>query len=691
MQDAHAFLQNLALVLGAAAITTIVFQKLRQPLVLGYLLAGLILGPHVPIPLVADEGMVHTLSELGVILLMFSLGLEFSLGKLFRVGPKAAIIAVLEVALMLWLGNLTAMLFGWTRLEGLFAGAIVAISSTTIIAKAFDEHGVKGPLRELVFGVLIVEDLFAILLLTTLTTVSKGTGLSAPDLVRTMGGLAGFLGAVLVLGLLFVPRLMRLVSKLHRPETTLVTSIGLCFSMALLAQKFGYSVALGAFLAGSLIAESGEEKEVERLVEPVRDMFAAIFFVSVGMLIDPAIVARHWAAILLLTVVVIVGKVVGVSVGAFATGAGVPMSVRTGMSLAQIGEFSFIIAGVGLTLKATGTFLYPVAVAVSALTTLSTPWLIKASTPVAAFVDRHLPRPLQTFAALYGSWLERFSAPTPSTKTLGSRARRFVVLELLDVALLAAIVIGTSMLLPRLSVSLETASGFAPWVTRALVLVGAFALSVPFCIGLARVVRAFARFLATEALPSPGAGKTDLADAPREALVGALQLVNLLVLGVLLLTITQPFLPSSQGGVVVAVLVLVVALGFWRNATNLDQHVRAGSQAMVEALAASSRRTADPSASLEVSLEPYHAVFPGLGDPERIVIPEGAACAGKTLGELNVRGRTGGVILAIRRGETALVAPRGPETLLAGDILAVAGSHSAVADVRALLASPGDP
>src|SRR2546422_9065281 len=396
MQDAHAFLKSLTIVLGVAAVTTVVFQRLRQPVVLGYIIAGLIVGPHVPIPLVADPVVVQTLSELGVILLMFSLGLEFSLRRLAEVGPTAGLTALLETSFMIWLGFTIGRLLGWTGLASLFAGAVIAISSTTIIAQAFEEQGVTGKLRQLVLGILIAEDLIAVLLIAVLTGVASGSGLAPGPLAATVARLVGFLVALITVGLLLVPRAMRAVSRLNRRQTTLVASIGICFAVALLAQAFGYSVALGAFLAGSLVAESGEEKQIERLVEPVRDIFGAVFFVSVGMLIDPALVARHWPAVVVLTAAVVIGKVVGVSLGAVLTGSGMRTSVQAGLSLAQIGEFSFIIAGLGLALHATGEFLYPVAVAVSALTTLLTPWMIRESEPIAAWVDRKLPTPLRS-------------------------------------------------------------------------------------------------------------------------------------------------------------------------------------------------------------------------------------------------------------------------------------------------------
>src|SRR5690349_9246104 len=454
-------------------------------------------------------GVVQVLSELGVILLMFSLGLEFSVRKLVAVAPTAGVTALLQSSLMVWLGFVIGRLFGWTNLESLFAGAVIAISSTTIIAKAFDEQRVSGRLRELVVGILIVEDLIAVLLMAILTGVASGSGLAPGPLAATVGRLAAFLVGLVGVGMLVVPRSIRAIGRLNRRETTMVASIGICFAVALLAQAFGYSVALGAFIAGSLVAESGEEKQIERLVEPVRDVFAAVFFVSVGMLIDPALVARRWAAVVVLTTAVIIGKVVGVSLGAFLTGSGMRTSVQAGLSLAQIGEFSFIIAGLGLTLHATGEFLYPVAVAVSALTTLLTPWMIRASEPIAAWVDRKLPKPLQTFAALYGSWLEELRArrPAPAAK-LG--LRRLFRLLVLDAALIAGIIVVTSASIRAVVSFAGDRLGLSELLARTLAIAIAIAVSAPFCIGVVRVSQKLGLTLARLALPAEKDRRVDL-------------------------------------------------------------------------------------------------------------------------------------------------------------------------------------
>ncbi|HKX12897.1 MAG TPA: cation:proton antiporter [bacterium] len=681
MADAHEFLKALAVVLCVAAVTTVVFQKLRQPVVLGYILAGLIVGPHLPIPLVADPQIVQTLSELGVILLMFSLGLEFSISKLVKVGPTAGVTAVVQCSIMFWLGFLIGRLFGWTFQESLYTGAIIAISSTTIIAKAFNEQKIGGHLREMVVGILIVEDLIAILLMAVLTAISTGSGLSAPDLAVTVGKLVIFLTVLMAVGLLVVPRAMRAITKLESNETTLVASIGVCFAVALLALDFGYSVALGAFLAGALVAESGQAAKIEHLVEPVRDVFAAIFFVSVGMLIVPEMLVKYWQAILVITVIVIAGKIFSVALGSLLTGESVRTSVKAGMSLAQIGEFSFIIAGLGLSLGAIDEFLYPVAVAVSALTTLTTPWLIKNSDRAANWVERKLPRPIQTFASLYGSWLEQLRK-SPAKKSTGAAVRRALLLLLVDFVALAGLIIAASINYPRAMVFLTGSVGLNTHVLNILYLAASFAIGFPFALGILRVSKHLGKVLAEAALPASDKNRTDLALAPRKMLIVTLQLVVVLIVGLPLLALTQPFLPNF-GVIGLGILVLALAVLFWRSAANLQGHVRAGAQVVVEALAAQTRK--NPDRQSDNSLDEVHHLLPGLGTPVPVRIKKHSFAAGKSIAELNLRALTGATVLALHRGEEGKVFPTAKEVLQAGDTLALAGSAESVAAARKLL------
>ena len=668
-EHANQFLTNLAVVLCVAAVTTVVFQRLRQPVVLGYLLAGLIVGPHVPVPLVADRAIVQELSELGVILLLFSIGLEFTFGKLVRVGGRAAIVAVVEVSIMLVLGTLAGRGFGWSPLNALYAGAIVAISSTTIIAKAFEEQRTGGRLRELVLAMLVVEDLVAILLLASFTAAASG-GLSATGLLLTAGRLVLFIAGCVAVGMLVVPRFVRFALALDRPETAVVACTGICFAFALLAQRFGYSVALGAFLAGTLVAESKQGERVEHLIRPVRDLLAAVFFVSVGMSIDPVLVVAHWKAIAGLTAVVLAGKAFGVAIPAVLTGAGVRTSVQAGMTMAQIGEFSFIIAGVGVALGATGDFLYPVAVSVSALTTLTTPWMIRASGGVAEWVDAILPRRLQTFLALTGAWVESLGSRSPT------RVRRLVRLLLLDLAILTGVVVASARLFDRSVAWLEPRLGLR--LAETCVAAFAVAAGAPFVVGIVRLVGALVSALATQALPVPGQG-IDLSAAPRRALIVSLQLVAAIVLGLPLVAVTQLFLPAYAAVTVFAALLVALAVRLWRTTAQLQGHVRAGAQVLVEALA-------QPSAAGPAQA-PFAAIFPGLGSPEAVPLAEGSPGVGRTLRELDLRGQTGATVLAIRRGGKGVLMPTGQEQLLAGDVLAVAGSHEALDATRAMLSS----
>jgi CPA2 family monovalent cation:H+ antiporter-2 len=678
MHETHEFLRSLTVVLAVAAVTTVVFQRLRQPVVLGYIIAGLIVGPHVPVPIVADTGIIQTLSELGVILLMFSLGLEFHFAKLVQVGPAAGFTAVIQSSLMAWLGFLIGRLLGWTVLESVFTGAIVAISSTTIIAKAFDEQGIRGRLRELVVGVLLIEDLIAIVFMAVLTAVATGAGLSAGGIALTVGRLASFLVGLLVVGMLVVPRFMRYVMRFSRTETTLVASIGICFATAYLAQWFGYSVALGAFIAGSLVAESGKGEEVEHIVRPVRDVFAAIFFVSVGMLIEPKLVAEHWGAVVILTLVVIVGKVLGVSVGAFLAGTGTRTAVQSGMSLAQIGEFSFIIAGLGLSLGATRSFLYPVAVAVSAITTLSTPWLIRASGPAAAFIDRRLPRPLQTFGALYGAWLERLKA----RKGTGRGVGRYVGLLALDATVLSALIIAVSWQFYSISTTLVALLHVSFGLASVIVVLATAAAALPLVLGIGRLSRGLGGSLAETALPKVP-GKADMDLAPRRTLAVTLQLGVALVTGLIVVAVTQIVLPSYSGPLVLLLVLAGFGVAIWRSVRDLEGHVRAGAQAVVAALGRYARAGSAPPG--ENALTEINRLLPGLGAPEAVRITETSASVGQTLAGLNLRGRSGATVLAISRNGEAIVVPGADERLQAGDVLALAGTHEAIEVARDLL------
>ncbi|WP_449436355.1 cation:proton antiporter domain-containing protein [Pedobacter steynii] len=404
---------DLGLILAAAGITTLLFKRIKQPLVLGYILAGLLVGPHIKfIPTVTDNESIHIWAEIGVIFLLFSLGLEFSFKKLVKVGGSASITAIVEVVFMLLIGFVAGLAMGWSTMDSIFLGGILSVSSTTIIIRAFEELGVKHKkFAGLVFGVLIVEDLVAILLLVLLSTLAVSQQFAGAEMLVSILKLCFFLVLWFIGGIFLVPTFLKATKKLMNDETMLVVSIALCLLMVLLAVKVGFSPALGAFIMGSILAETTQAERIEHLTKSVKDLFAAIFFVSVGMLINPSILIDYAVPILIITLATVIGKFLSSGLGALVSGQPLKTSVQTGLSLAQIGEFSFIIATLGVTLKVTSDFLYPIAVAVSAITTFTTPYLIKFSEPFYMFLERRLPK----------KWVEginRYSSSTAGITTL---------------------------------------------------------------------------------------------------------------------------------------------------------------------------------------------------------------------------------------------------------------------------------
>lgn len=406
------FITDLALILAIAGVTTLFFKRIHQPVVLGYIIAGFLVGPHVSlIPTVVDSEGVRVWSEIGVIFLLFSLGLEFSFKKLVKVGGAASVTALVEIVIMFGLGFLTGTLLGWTSINRIFLGALLSISSTTIIIRAFDETGVRTKkFASLVLGVLIIQDLVAVLLMVLLSTFAASQQFSGSDLLIQILKLVFFLTLWFLAGIFFIPTFLKRAKNLLNDETMLVVSIALCLLMVLLAVEVGFSAALGAFIMGSILAETSQSERIESLVKPVKNLFAAVFFVSVGMMIDPSVLKEYAEPILIITLIVIVGMPLSTIFGALLSGQSLKHSVQAGMSLSQIGEFSFIIASLGVSLKVTNDFLYPIAVAVSAITTFTTPFLIKKSTYVYTLLENKLPE----------KWLNNLNRYSTSSQQLSA-------------------------------------------------------------------------------------------------------------------------------------------------------------------------------------------------------------------------------------------------------------------------------
>ncbi|MDR1259312.1 MAG: cation:proton antiporter [Tannerellaceae bacterium] len=387
------FISDLALILITAGIATVLFKWLRQPVVLGYIVAGFIAGPDMPwLPTVTDMGNVEIWAEIGVIFLLFALGLEFSFKKLITVGGTASLATLVNMGSMIVIGYIVGQMLGWSMMDCIFLGGMLSMSSTTIIIKAFKDMGLeKQKFAGIVFGMLIVEDLAAILMMVLLSTVAVSQTIAGAELLGSMLRLVFFVLVWFIVGIYIIPTMLKRLKRFLNDETLIILAIGLCLGMVLFASRVGFSAALGAFIMGSILAETVRAKQIEHLVEPVRNLFGAVFFVSVGMMISVSAIVEYAGLILILTGVVLVGRVIFATLGVMASGEGLKVAVQAGFSLAQIGEFSFIIATLGMSLGVISQSLYPIIVTVSIITTFTTPYFIKAALPACAFLEKRIP------------------------------------------------------------------------------------------------------------------------------------------------------------------------------------------------------------------------------------------------------------------------------------------------------------
>ncbi|MBP1126924.1 MULTISPECIES: cation:proton antiporter [Pseudomonas] len=559
---AISFIQDLAVIMLVAGVVTILFHRLKQPVVLGYIVAGFIIGPHTPpFGLIHDEDTIKTLAELGVIFLMFCLGLEFSLRKLFKVGATAFIAAFLEIILMIWIGYEIGQWFDWNTMDSLFLGAILAISSTTIIVKALNDLKMKNQrFAQLIFGVLIVEDILGIGIIALLSSIAVSGTVSSGEVFSTVGKLSLFMIVALVIGILLVPRLLAYVARFESNEMLLITVLGLCFGFCLLVVKLEYSMVLGAFLIGAIMAESRQLIKIERLIEPVRDMFSAIFFVAIGLMIDPQILLQYAWPIAVITVAVVLGKMLSCGLGAFIAGNDGRTSLRVGMGLSQIGEFSFIIAALGMTLQVTSDFLYPVAVAVSVITTLLTPYLIRSADPLSLKIAAVMPTRLSRVFGLYGEWL-RSIQPQGEGAMLASMIRKIILQVGVNLALVIAIFFTGSFFAARIGGYLEGWISDPSW-QKALIWGGALLLSLPFLIAAYRKLKALSMLLAEMSVKPEMAGRHT--QRVRRVIAELIPILSLLVIFVLLAALSASILPTNKLLVLIAVVTAAVAAVLWR-------------------------------------------------------------------------------------------------------------------------------
>ena len=481
MSEELNLVKDLAIILISAGLFTIISKALKQPLILGYIVAGFIVGPHLGLFGISSTESVEQWSEIGIIFLLFALGLEFSFKKLLKVGSSALITAGCVCVGMFVTGNIVGHAMGWSSMEGIFLGGLMSMSSTTIIIKAFTDLGLKNKAyATLVFGTLVVEDLIAVVLMVLLTTIATANQFAGGEMLMGLAKLLFFLILWFLVGIYVIPSFLKWARKYLNDEILLLVAIGLCFGMVSLAVYAGFSAALGAFVMGSILSETMEGEHIGKLVGSIKDLFGAIFFVSVGMLVDPAVIAAHWLPILILTLVTIVGMTVFGSMGALVSGRGLNTAVHTGFSLAQLGEFSFIIAGLGVSLGVMRGFIYPVIIAVSVITTFTTPYMIKAATPVCNFLYKKLP--VKLLAKL---------DPSPDTGRTSAQEqsewksllKNYFLRVLLYSVILLAIFLGSRLYLDKLLVKLLPDA--TPGLRNALALAITLLVMAPFLYGLA--------------------------------------------------------------------------------------------------------------------------------------------------------------------------------------------------------------
>lgn len=566
------FIRDLAIVMIVAGATTILFHRLRQPVLLGYILAGVLIGPHTPGVLVADPRTINDISNLGVVLLMFTLGLEFSIRKLREVGIGVLVVAVAEVGVMLWIGYGLGEAFGWKGRDALFLGGIMALSSTMVATRTLSESGLRAlPFARLVIGLLVAEDMLTIVILTLLTAVAIGGSVEASTAFTLIGHLGLFVVAGMIIGLLLVPRLVDYVAGFGRDEVLLVSTLGLCFGASLLAAWMGFSVALGAFLVGSVVAEARSSEKVMHLIEPLRDMFAALFFVAIGLKIDPAMLILYAVPALAIAAVVMTGKTVICSLGMFAIGHDPRTAVRAGVSMAQIGEFSFVIATLGLSLGAVSDFIYPVAVAVSVLCMAISPYLVRSADGLVNGMRRIAPSPVRLLVTSYSGWLENLR-PVNENAVIAAMLRRLLMHIAINVMLVVTLfVIGAYV--NAHNWAWFSMFGLTRDARHTVIWAAALFLSLPLLIAVYRKAEALGMLLAELGIRESYAGA--YTRPIRGVLARLIPLSTLSVLAVLVSALGSTILPPRGVALSLAAAGVLVAVVLWRGLVRVHARLQA--------------------------------------------------------------------------------------------------------------------
>ncbi|MAE30271.1 MAG: cation/H(+) antiporter [Verrucomicrobiales bacterium] len=672
------FLQDLAVVMIAAGIVTVLFQRLKQPVVLGYIVAGILIGPHL-LELIKGQDAIKSLAELGMVFLMFSLGLEFNLRNLRRVAATALVAAPLAILLMVFAGYQVGQLMGWTPVSSLFLGAIISIASTSVIVKVLREmKRDREPFAELIYGILIVEDLLGVVMIVLLTGIASTGDLGVQSMLVSTGKLLVFLVSVLVVGLLVVPRLLNFVARFESNERLLVAVLGLCFGTALVAAKLGFSVALGAFLVGAVMAESAQSRRIESLVEPVRDLFTAVFFVAIGLLVDPALLWQHIVPIAGISLVVMIGQIAGNTFGTVVAGHDFRTAMRVGTGLSQIGEFSFVIATLGLTLIKTSPShenfkeMYPIVIGVALMTTVFTPRWIRSADRLTDAILRGAPKPLVGYLALYKDWVERFKGGQWNSLAW-KLSRKWLLQMAVNMALVAGVILGAAYL-ARLEPAWLAKWKMTPDTLPTVLWVAALVLSLPMLIANLRKLQALGMLISEATVRRKSAGQRTQALRSVVANVCLVAGTAGMILCVLLLS--SALLPPLGVMLALAVVLGVVAWLQWRFLVRVYARAQIALKETFEAneLGQAEAEAADLPTGL---LEAAHL--------DSLRLAKGSPAAGQRIGELELRTNTGVSIVGIERDSERIVNPGPEETLHEDDLLLLLGQDDQLPKAKAEL------
>lgn len=643
---------DLALILTVAGVVTIIFKKLKQPVVLGYVVAGFLASPHMPYtPSVQDMGTVDVWANIGVIFLLFALGLEFSFKKILKMGSAPVIAAISVIFCMMSAGFVTGKLFGWSNMDCLFLGGMLAMSSTTIIYKAFDDLGMRQKrFTGLVLSVLILEDILAILLMVVLSTVAVSQKFAGGEMLYSIMKLVFFLVLWFVLGLYFIPQFLKINREQLSNETLLIVSLGLCFALVVVAASVGFSAAFGAFMMGSILAETVVAEKVEHLVAPVKDLFGAIFFVSVGMMVDPAILLEYWLPIVAITFAILLGQSVLGSCSFVLAGQPLKVAMQCGFSLAQIGEFAFIIASLGVSLGVTSSHLYPIVVAVSVITTFLTPYMIRLSVPSYEIVQKHIPKRWKSMLERYAGGAETAVASHQGywRQLLASLGRTVLIYSILSIAVILVMLHGVTPLLEKFMS--ESVVSYVGCVVT-LLLISVF---------LRAIVMKKNRSIEFKAL-------WDASSYNRLPLV-ALILIRVLLVMAMIAYVISYYFTVSVGLMLVIGLVLVGVMVLSRNVKQQSINLE---RTFLQNLR--QRDIQDEHLGRKKPLYAGHLLSRDIHLSD-IAVPLNSLWCGRTLMELSLGRRFGIHISSILRGKRRINIPSGKDVIYPGDVLQVIGS-----------------